>query len=78
MYNDACLRHIIYAAHHASHVFHELAERCALSEDEKIRFSDYDTAETVPQIGIATIIAKLSRALGDLNRNPDDLGRFQD
>ena len=27
---------IIYTAHHASHDFHELSERCALSEDEKI------------------------------------------
>lgn len=69
---------IIYTAHHASHDFHELSERCALSEDEKIRFSDYGTAETVPQNGIATIIAKHSRALGDLNRNPNDPGRFQD
>lgn len=69
---------VIYTAHHASHNFHEFSPRCALTEEQRVRFSDYGTAETVPQNGIATITAEHSRALGDLNRDPDDPGRFQD
>ncbi|MEO5949175.1 MAG: N-formylglutamate amidohydrolase [Candidatus Saccharimonas sp.] len=69
---------VIYTAHHASHDFHELQSRCALSDEEVIRFSDYGTDLTVPRNGLAALIAEHSRALGDLNRNPDDAGRFQD
>lgn len=68
---------VIYSAHHASHKFGEFTSRVALSHEQKVRFSDYGTDHTVPLNGIATLIAERSRALGDLNRNPDDLGRFQ-
>jgi hypothetical protein len=69
---------VIYTAHHASHDFHEFAERSNLTEEEVMRFSDYGTAETVPTNGIVSIVAEHSRALSDLNRDPDDPGRFQD
>jgi hypothetical protein len=68
---------VIYTAHHASHDFGEFDSRCALSADQKVRFSDYGSDLTVPNNGIVTIVAERSRALGDLNRNPDDPGRFQ-
>jgi len=68
---------VIYTAHHASHDFGEFTERVALTEEQRIRFSDYGTSETVPLHGIATIVTERSRALGDLNRDPDDSGRFQ-
>ena len=68
---------IIYTAHHASHDFGEFSERVALSEEQKIRFSDYGTDLTVPTNGIVAIVAERSRALGDLNRDPDEPGRFQ-
>ncbi|MBP6038303.1 MAG: N-formylglutamate amidohydrolase [Candidatus Saccharimonas sp.] len=69
---------VIYTAHHASHDFHEFSQRCTLTDEERIRFSDYGTAETVPRNGIAALVASHSRALGDLNRDPDDAGRFQE
>jgi len=68
---------VIYTAHHASHDFHKFDSRVALSEEQKIRFSDYGTDLTVPTNGLASIIAEHSRALGDLNRDPNDPGRFQ-
>lgn len=68
---------VIYSAHHASHKFGEFEPRVALSYDQRVRFSDYGTAETVPVNGLRTIIAERSRALADLNRDPDDAGRFQ-
>lgn len=68
----------IYTAHHASHDFGEFAPRVALTEEQMIRFSDYGTDQTVPLNGIVTIIAERSRALGDLNRDPEDPQRFQD
>ena len=69
---------VIYTAHHASHDFGEFGHRVALSDEQKIRFSDYGTDQTVPRNGLATIIAETSRALGDLNRDPDDHGKFQE
>ena len=69
---------VIYTAHHASHDFREFSDRCALSDEERVRFSDYGTDETVARNGLATLIAAHSRALGDLNRAPDDPGRFQE
>lgn len=69
---------VIYTAHHASHDFDIFEDRVALTQEQKVRFSDYGTSETVPQNGIVSIVAETSRALGDLNRDPDDPGRFQD
>jgi N-formylglutamate amidohydrolase len=68
---------VIYTAHHASYDFHEFSHRVALTEKQKVQFSDYGTADTVPHNGIATFIAQHGRALGDLNRDPDDPNRFQ-
>jgi N-formylglutamate amidohydrolase len=68
----------IFSAHHASHDFGPFDRRVALTDEQKVRFSDYGTADTVPLNGLATLIAGHSRALGDLNRDPDDPGRFQD
>lgn len=68
---------VIYTVHHASHDYREFDSRVALNTEQKVRFSDYGTNKTVPDNGIATIIAEQSRALGDLNRNPDDSERFQ-
>jgi N-formylglutamate amidohydrolase len=69
---------VIYTAHHASHDFGEFESRVALSTEQKIRFSDYGTDLTVPANGLVSLIAEHSRALGDLNRDPKDLGMFQD
>ncbi len=69
---------VIYTAHHASHEYGEFESRVALTPEQKVRFSDYGTDETVPLNGIVTIVAERSRALGDLNRNPYDPGRFQE
>jgi len=68
---------VIYTAHHASHDFGEFAPRVALNIEQQIRFSDYGSDLTVPSNGITAIIAERSRALGDLNRDPDEPGRFQ-
>jgi len=69
---------VIYTAHHASHDFGEFSLRVALTPEQKVRFSDYGSALTVPINGIAAIVAERSRALGDLNRDPGDPDRFQD
>ena len=69
---------VIYSAHHASHDFGEFSDCVALTNEQKIRFSDYGTEQTVPLNGLAAVIAERSRALGDLNRDPDDPGRFQE
>jgi len=68
---------VIYTAHHASHDFGEFEERVALTTEQKLRFSDYGTSLTVPLNGLVVIVADRSRGLGDLNRDPDDPGRFQ-
>lgn len=69
---------VIYTAHHASHSFDIYDDRVALNLEQKLRFSDYGTDMTVPENGLVSIIAESSRALGDLNRDPDDPGRFQE
>jgi hypothetical protein len=69
---------VIYTAHHASPEFGEFSKRTALSAQQRLRFSDYGTSETVATNGIATLIATRSRALGDLNRDPSDPGLFPD
>lgn len=61
---------IIYTAHHASHNFGEFSERCALTPEQRVRFSDYGTDLTVPKNG-TTLIAEYSRGLADLNRPGD-------
>jgi N-formylglutamate amidohydrolase len=68
---------VIYTAHHASHNFGPFENRVALTHDERVRFSDYGTDQTVPNNGLLTMVAAASRALGDLNRAPHDPGRFQ-
>lgn len=68
---------VIYTAHHASHDFGEFEDRVALTDEQKFRFSDYGTDLTLPTNGLLAIVADKSRGLGDLNRNPDDPGRFQ-
>lgn len=69
---------VIYSAHHASHNFHDFDHRIALDNEQKVRFSDYGTDQSIPANGLVSIIAEHSRALGDLNRDPNDPGRFQD
>lgn len=69
---------VIYTAHHASSNFGEFSKRTALSAEQRLRFSDYGTSETVATNGIATLVATRSRALGDLNRYPNDPGLFPD
>lgn len=62
---------VIYTAHHASADFGEFVDRSALHVEQRLRFSDYGTDETVPLNGLAAFIAERSRALGDLNRHPN-------
>lgn len=61
---------IIYTAHHASYNYGEFSDRCALSNEERVRFSDYGTDLTVPKNGTA-LIANYSRGVVDLNRPGD-------
>jgi N-formylglutamate amidohydrolase len=61
---------IIYTAHHASHNFGDFSSRCALSQEERVRFSDYGTDLTVPQNG-TVIVSEYSRGIVDLNRPSD-------
>lgn len=73
-----CVVPVIYTAHHASYDFGEFEQRIALTDEEKIRFSDYGTAQSIPSNGIAAIISEKSRALGDLNRHPESVDIFQE
>lgn len=62
---------ILCSAHHASDDFGELAERCALTSEQQLRYSDYGTAITVPREGMEEpLIATRSRGVVDLNRDP--------
>lgn len=67
---------VIYSAHHASADFGKFADRSNLSDEERTRFSDYGTAETVPTNGILTLRAKYSRGVIDLNRGLGDPNIF--
>lgn len=67
---------IIYTAHHASHNFGEFTQRCALTPEQRLRFSDYGTAQTVPTNGVLTLVGEYSRGIIDLNRAPNDSSRF--
>jgi N-formylglutamate amidohydrolase len=69
---------VIYSAHHASHNFDEFTDRVSLTEEQKVRLSDYGTDLTVPLNGITTVVAEQSRALGDLNRSPSEPDRFRE
>lgn len=62
---------ILSSAHHASDNFGEYADRCALTAEQRQRYSDYGTAVTVPREGMEKpLIATRSRGLIDLNREP--------
>lgn len=65
---------IVYSAHHASDDFgyKDFSERCALTPEQRLRFSDYGTGLTVPRHGAAhPLLSRYSRGIVDLN-NPDD------
>ena len=62
---------VIYSAHHASYDFGTFADRCALLPEERKRYCDLGTEQTVPRNGIQTFIGEYSRGLIDLNRAPD-------
>lgn len=65
---------VVYSAHHASDNFsyEDFGGRCALTSEQRKRFSDYGTDETVPQHGLVPpFISCWSRGIVDLN-NPDD------
>lgn len=64
---------VVYSAHHASDsfAFADFDGRCALTSDQRMRFSDFGTRETVPRNG-AVLLSTHSRGLVDLNRSPDD------
>lgn len=61
---------ILYTIEHASDNFGEFAERVALTTEERFKFSDYGTLDTVPE-HTTVIAAQYSRGLIDLNRAPD-------
>lgn len=67
---------VIYSAHHAGSDFGAFDDRTSLTKEQKTRFSDYGTSETVPTNGILTLRSKYSRALVDLNRSLDDPDLF--
>ncbi len=61
---------VVYSAHHASSDFgyKDFNGRCALTPEQRIRFSDYGTDITVPQNGITPpLVARWSRGIVDLN-----------
>jgi len=60
------------SAHHASSDFSEFSDRCALTAQQKMRYSDYGTAETVPREGMQEpLVSTHSRGVVDLNRASD-------
>jgi len=64
---------IIVSAHHASSNYGRFADRCALTDEQRIRYSDYGTANTAPRFrGGHTQNASYSRGIIDLNRGPND------
>jgi N-formylglutamate amidohydrolase len=69
---------VLYTAHHASFDYGEFDGRVALTDEQKRRFSDYGTDLTVPLNGIAALVTERSRALGDLNREPEGFEIFAD
>lgn len=62
---------VVFSAHHASANFGRFSDRCALTPEQRLRYSDYGTNITVPRTG-AYQIARYSRGLVDLNRGPSD------
>ncbi len=67
---------VIFTVEHASADFGGFASRTRLTPLQRKAFSDYGTAETVPGLGIASVVGRYSRALGDLNRNQLDQAAF--
>jgi N-formylglutamate amidohydrolase len=67
---------IVYSAHHASQNFGKFSDRCQLTSEQRLRYSDYGTAQTIPTNGEASFIAEYSRGLIDLNRTPNDPALF--
>lgn len=62
---------IVYSAHHASHNFGKFTNRCALTLEQCVRYSDYGTDDTVPK-HTHYLISNHSRGIVDLNRAPDN------
>lgn len=64
---------IIYSVHHASDSFDfaGLDERCALTPEQRTRFSDFGSRDTVPRNGVA-VLGTHSRGIVDLNRSHGD------
>jgi len=72
---------VVFSAHHASDNFGEFSDRCALNSEQRRKFSDYGTAETVPRDGVLNMVAEASRGLVNLNASsdePEKLFRNQD
>ncbi len=67
---------IIYSAHHASHDFGIFSAGCALSQEQRERYCDLGTDQSVPDNGLTSLVASASRGLVDLNRAPGDKGLF--
>ena len=60
---------ILCSAHHASDDFGEYSNRCALTAKQRLQYSDYGTAITVPREGMEKpMIGTHSRGIIDLNR----------
>ena len=65
------------SAHHASSTFGVFSDRCALTSEQRVRYSDYGSAETAPRDGIQEpLVAMFSRGVVDLNRAPDSKTLF--
>ena len=61
---------ILYTVEHASANLGRFTHRTALTPEQRTRFSDYGTSDTVPQ-HTERIVAPFSRGLIDTNRAPD-------
>ena len=64
---------VFYSAHHASASFGKYDSRCALTQEQKLRFSDLGTGDTVPQHTGLFLNSEYSRGVVDLNRDKNDL-----
>lgn len=62
---------IVYSAHHASPDFGEFNNRCALTPEQRVRYSDYGTDQTVPK-HTKYLVSDYSRGIVDLNRGVDN------
>jgi hypothetical protein len=66
---------VIYSTHHASHNFGKFTNRCALTLEQRVRYSDYGTDDTVPKHA-NYFVSHYSRGIVDLNRAPDNQTLF--